>query len=1383
MMISSPHMQRPPSGGPMHSPQQVQQQQQVQQVQVQQPPPGYVYQKPGLRGGAPIHGFGSRGAKRLPTASSTTGQSGAGQASQAPQNTNSNPMVIVTRTEGMIKEINNVKILKKKPGPVKGALKAASGSRIIHRGKVAHIMPTHDDYDGPSSNSSEMSTSTSFTVQPHTINRTIKRTAAANSCYAMSHTKSSMTAGSMMLDDNIVVIDSSPDEKQQRIIETMDYDDDNDKSVIDAEVSLSSVAQNAMDGDEVSVIYDSTVGNDLDINVSSPLEEEIGEEFQLQFPVCDSVDDGEREYPIESPTEDDTLDDSENDEDDDNEDIENADDDDIEDIDNGPSTPVYLEDIANLDGNSDPDDHFTTTEEDIMSMNSEVIIMDSSGMKTPEDRLHTTDFEAMIDSGNSKDGKESNSSIELMEIEPEQAELPPMKFTTAATATTTAKATNIMTGNKRLIVVVPQSSASSTKPQIGTIPYGRNQITASFLQTKNNVFTTMPTSSSPQNVAKYMYKNKPISVPIIQIPKKNVQLAKNATDASGNKKLLTAAQSTIINTSLANMSTTKKLNPNQSFLTIQSLNLQNQPGGQIIRLQTVRAQPTQQQQHQHQQQTTTASAQRKLTTVGEPTQITKSLPTLTYSKITSLSSLKVTQDVSLPTKLFQEDESISPDSSIEQDEENDLMMTEETIYTTEDSNQNNRDINEIGENSLKSIPSPISSISNQDRIIEVDEMLNDDWKRKSSSSSPIIRSDSQSSISIEKCSSGKSSQDVVITEKQKPNAQIPVHVIIKSSESPNVSGMQPVTARLSTNLPQLSPLSQPNEITTNMANASQQLRSIMSSINPTASTTATANAANQNKVITTTVEFKTIDSQSTSIANNLTAGTTVTAASSAISGTPMIATKTESVTATPSLPLQTSFENVLATNRNNDMNVKIEVVAPKIVTESIQAVATTTGPSSTAIVPAVAVSTSTVTAGKILTSTQAFSQNNIGTIATTTGGGNIFVLKHLRTVSPMTNRSRSPVTFNSSSTTKTQTFSVVKQVGGGSTVLFSGQSAQPGSSVIITQNKILTKVATTNATALGTVASNTTMAVSANPITVSTSMARNTAQQPMSILSNTLTQPQQARITVPYASGAAATADVQQHITISKKPIIKVPLANVVANSSTASSTAAIQNILQSSLHSPHPSASGGSILSATLSQPQVIPKQQNATAKLLQTQLSSNNPYRRSKSTDEVPGFLKETPAQIISKRHSSMEASNTITKEEKDDALISTITTLSVNTAASAAQKAIGEATTTAPAVVSTTSSTASTENCKFTTVTIHKSDETQNVLLKQLLQQASNTTPSPSSLPTIVSRSVTSLRAPSLGVVSSLEAQLARPVILPVPSTPSAIQSKPNTLSTGK
>lgn len=94
----------------------------------------------------------------------------------------------------------------------------------------------------------------------------------------------------------------------------------------------------------------------------------------------------------------------------------------------------------------------------------------------------------------------------------------------------------------------------------------------------------------------------------------------------------------------------------------------------------------------------------------------------------------------------------------------------------------------------------------------------------------------------------------------------------------------------------------------------------------------------------------------------------------------------------------------------------------------------------------------------------------------------------------------------------------------------------------------------------------------------------------------------------------------------------------------------------------------------------------------------------------------------------------------------------------------------------------STITTDNCKYSTVTIvpHKSDDSQNVLLKQLLQNSGSTA---SPMPTIVSRSVTSLRAPSLGVVSTLEAQLARPVILPVPATPNAIQSKPNVLAAPK
>lgn len=182
-----------------------------------------------------------------------------------------------------------------------GTLKTATGSRIVHRGKVANIMQTHDDEYEETTNASKIQqTSThTFTVQPHTINRNLKRTTSDN-CYT-NNTKSiqsSPITGTMTLED-VVVIDSSPDEKQR----IMDYDDDNDKSVIGPEISLSSVAQNAIDGDEVSVIYDtSSAGNDFNI-VSSPLEsEEISEEYPLFPCVADYVDDGERCHTIESPT-------------------------------------------------------------------------------------------------------------------------------------------------------------------------------------------------------------------------------------------------------------------------------------------------------------------------------------------------------------------------------------------------------------------------------------------------------------------------------------------------------------------------------------------------------------------------------------------------------------------------------------------------------------------------------------------------------------------------------------------------------------------------------------------------------------------------------------------------------------------------------------------------------------------------------------------------------------------------------------------------------------------------------------------------------------------------------------------------------------------------
>lgn len=1250
------------------------------------PPAGFVYRKPGLRGGAPIHGF-SRGAKRLPTQAGPSSSQ-----SQAPQT--NNQVVIVTRSEGLIKEINNVTILKKKAT----GLKAGNTHIVHHRGKVANII-NQEDYDD-ASNTSTISSPGNMSAQPQTLNRNIKRTASEN-CYTTE------------MIDEIVVIDSSPDEKQR----IMDYDDDNDKSVVGTEVSLSSVAQNMVDVDDVSVIYDGSgyskmmtaatsgygkmLSDDSEFNiVSSPLESEVVEEYPLFPCVADYVDDGERhtidedklDVVIESPEEDSksiTIDSSDED----------------GKLHKNSESPVYLEDMVNLDTNSE--EHFATTEEEIMSMNSEIIIMDSN-IKTPEDRMHTTseDFEAMIDSGNSKDGKESNSSIELMEVESEQ------EITTAIKPTKTVTMPKESLGERTVItVVVPQATStnsSSTKPQI--VSYSRRPITATAIVTKSGVpiYSSSAAAAAAHNLvkdaqpAKYLLGNTTISVPILKNAIPIRTSTKNHAETS-NKKINISQQSIIGNIS------GKKINTS-NFVTLSPLNIQHTSGGRIVQAQIVRAQPS--------------TANQKKTEV----QITKSLPpTLTYSKLTSLSSLKVTQDVSLPTKIF-EDESISPDSSIEQDE-SDLMLTEETIYTTEDSSnrENNDTLNELNKSSSssqRSIVSPVS-LSNQDRIIEVDEMLNDDWKQKTkptaitSSSEEMTKTQQHSSEDATKTwsqtSTSQSNERQQDSSDKQKTSVIPVHVIIKSRESSQSPSLPPSTnQRLSSTLPQLSPLSQPNEITSNMANASQQLRSIMSSINQSISSNVSVMAtSNQGKTTTTptTVELKTIETSIPTTSTQLIVQTAVGTKS-----------ETSSTITTP-----TTLENFLSTNRVNiteTSNKSDSFEKPKIHNE-------TTG--------------QTITTQKIITTSQAFNQATISPI-TTTSGGSILVVKQLRTVPSMTSRSRSPVGLNS--TNKTQTISVVKSSSGQPAVIISGQAPQQASSVIITQSKlpILTKIQAENAIK---------STVNATPVSITVSSASASSAEPtrttavtMSILGSTLSQPQQSRI-IPYGDDNTILRkhnNILRNIMTTRGNVLTGKVAPIIANSVTsANSTAAIQNILQSSLYSQPLS---GSILSATLSQP---PQKQNNT--LLQTQLSSSNLFRRSKSTDEAPGFLKETPAQIIGKRHSSMEASNT-SKDDKDDVL---------------------------PSITIQKDAEPNTENCKFSTITIvpHKSDDSQNVLLKQLLQNSgSSTTPTPSSLSTIVSRSVTSLRAPALGVVSSLEAQLARPVILPV--QPNSIQQKSTSLT---
>lgn len=725
--------------------------------------------------------------------------------------------------------------------------------------------------------------------------------------------------------------------------------------------------------------------------------------------------------------------------------------------------------------------------------------MDSGMKASPEEQMHATaeDFEAMIDSGNSKDGKESNSSTEMMVTDSEE-----LRESIAAAMPSTVKTIKASMGKERKVITVMMPKVTSTmtsavvKPQI--VSYSRRPMTATAIVTSKSgvpIYPTAAAAAAGHNLvkdaqsAKYMLGKKTITVPIL---KNAIPLARNA----GGSGQMENSNKKIPNQPLVGHSLTGKKTNAPNYVTLSPLNITS--SGRIV--QAVSLRPSSQQQQ------SLSGHQKKMTSgLGEPTVAKTMVPSsLSYTKLTSLSSLKVTQDVSLPTKIF-EDESISPDSSIEQDESD--LMSDDAIYpipVDENHHLLNADLSDaidIGSDHAK-------SPSDSNKIIEIDEMLNDEWKRnKSTSSSPIVRSDSQSNsssmggASIDTAnSSGKSNDD----KQQKSTGVIPVHVIIKShetSQSPVLS-TAPNNARLTSIIPQLSPLSQPNEIQTNMANASQQLRSIMSSINQSKpSETTTVSHRQQTEVATT---------KPTETAN--------------------------------SMPDQT----ISATEQLNSMF--------------------------RARTPSSAIATSSTAPSTIIA-----------------GGSVLTVLS--KDTTDFAAAAAAARLARSQSTTLT------------------------GNSVIIAQNKIpiLTKIQMENAAKANTTitASTAASAPSQQPIESTISIAKTST---MSILGSTLSQPQQTRI-VPYNNESHyinTSSRKPPALLVSTRQSLSSTMPSPISSISSASSTAAIQNILQSSLQCQPLS---GSILGATLSQPSTQKSSSANANTLLHSQLTStsasNNPFR----------------------------------------------------------------------------------------------------------------------------------------------------------------------------
>jgi [histone H3]-lysine4 N-trimethyltransferase MLL3 len=222
--------------------------------------------------------------------------------------------------------------------------------------------------------------------------------------------------------------------------------------------------------------------------------------------------------------------------------------------------------------------------------------------------------------------------------------------------------------------------------------------------------------------------------------------------------------------------------------------------------------------------------------------VRKQSPALSYAK---LSSLTVTQDATLPTKIF-EDDSVSPDSSIDH-EENELLspvrVDNEKVLSIIDVKPSTSGLPKIGEKIKMSesddLLDMMESITGESKLSPAQEKAQLPLGGAATMPKTITATDELMTTLSDNSQDSQLPHQLLGGESSKTQKTgvIPIHVIAKSRES----SMSPIqapaaTARVISSIssavpPQLSPLSQPMELASTISSGSQQLRNIMSSIN------------------------------------------------------------------------------------------------------------------------------------------------------------------------------------------------------------------------------------------------------------------------------------------------------------------------------------------------------------------------------------------------------------------------------------------------------------------------------------------------------------------------------------------------------------------------
>lgn len=895
----------------------------------------YGYVKLGLRGGSPMWGGFGRGAKRIPT----------------PPIVDKNIPIETSLTVKPKKEshLSKVSILKRK-SPAKTNLQSLAVS------KVGSLVSTdYNEFDDSSSTPP---------VTPPPIPSTSRIPPVQKTIVKKPEIK----------ENNPVLVVHSPDEEKLRCHDIMDYDDDNN-TVISGEVSLSSTAQQN-DGDDIAVI-ETFSQSDLGEALPSPLEsEQMADDEYLLFPGNMVVDiSGEPQYSdkdeeaeedcenmhvmIRSPT---TSDD--------------------EFIMQNKQTSIRRIQSNHLDAPYSPeqeDMQVDPSPEPVDEDNyeeSEIVIIDHS-IKSPEEQISTKeDFEELIDEGSKKDKvKEEVTAKHIQEIHKYTANVYsfPQKIEHSTPATVANRVTNLKLGQKISLITTPvvhsittvTRSDSNTETQNAKL--GNTTTTSkvtNIILSRANVLGVpkLVTTGSPAAIPIASILPSGFTVPVISasavrqlpnvkvidkpsssisltthdsfLPKKifeddsvspdssNCEDEKSKDSSDEKVKSPSLKKEVVIPLTIKNFTQEKPVQNKNISPSIQAI--------QKIPLDLVKVSD------QKPKEEIKVVDQNKIETITSKVNDIQRTPSPAVTTSSSPVILHSTPELKMTAQVIQESQS-------------GMQITAHTETVDGFDGGSGDDTKSV----VISIPSPtpsqeqmldniaLQALENRRRdgngIPSEFESFEDvlDMIENITGEPPTVLDNIKEKLGDEGCNE----------KKYKPPENDAKQIIDKEKEiHPAVS--MAMTTKPSV-VPQLSPLSQPADLTTNMANASQQLRTLLSSSYSTNTSTSLQNVetvvhGNNNQVttapvltsspvVTTRIAQQSAPSTNTVIVPNMKQTSIVTAVVTPIRS--QVTTVANSTVSSPSPNIQVTNSNFLTRNTENSMNtVTDQVKSPKITT-------------------------------------------------------------------------------------------------------------------------------------------------------------------------------------------------------------------------------------------------------------------------------------------------------------------------------------------------------------------------------------------------------------------------------------------------------------------